>query len=68
MVPTKERNHSGVLLRYKSESDFEQFRDNLIIYPLDLRLLNSIDMFISYLSENFTHIDILVKLLTNISI
>jgi NAD(P)-dependent dehydrogenase (short-subunit alcohol dehydrogenase family) len=49
------------LIRYSQESDFDNFKHNLLIYPLDLRMLNSIDRFIFFVQKNFTYIDILIN-------
>lgn len=49
------------LSRFKMESNYSIFKDNLFIYPLDLRMLNSIDKFVSYMHSNFPHIDILIN-------
>jgi NAD(P)-dependent dehydrogenase (short-subunit alcohol dehydrogenase family) len=48
-------------MKFKQESNYEEFKDNLIFYPLDLRIVSSIENFIKYLYDNFPHIDILIN-------
>lgn len=49
------------IIRFKQESNYDTFKDRLSFYPLDLRLFESIDKFISYLYDNYSHIDILIN-------
>jgi NAD(P)-dependent dehydrogenase (short-subunit alcohol dehydrogenase family) len=49
------------LKRFQEHPDYEKFKDNLRIYPLDLRTFKAIDNFINYLYENYSHIDILIN-------
>ena len=49
------------LLKYQQDPDYEKWKDNLIIYPIDFRIFESTIKFINYIKENFTHIDILIN-------
>ena len=47
--------------RFSHEPDFNVFKARLKIYPLDLRDLNSINMFVSYLNNSLEKLDILIN-------
>jgi NAD(P)-dependent dehydrogenase (short-subunit alcohol dehydrogenase family) len=49
------------LIKYQQDPDYEKWKDNLIIYPIDFRIFESTIKFINYIKENFTHIDILIN-------
>lgn len=49
------------LNRYTKESDFENFKDRLRIYPLDLRFTSSLKSFLQYVHSEYDHIDILIN-------
>jgi NAD(P)-dependent dehydrogenase (short-subunit alcohol dehydrogenase family) len=49
------------LLRFQKHPQYEKFKHNLRIYPLDLRTFKAIDDFINYIYDNFSHIDILIN-------
>ena len=49
------------LFKYQQDPDYEKWKDNLIIYPIDFRIFESTIKFINYIKENFTHIDILIN-------
>jgi len=49
------------LIRFQSHPDYEKWKNNLFIYPIDFRLIESTVKFIQYLEKNFTHIDILIN-------
>lgn len=65
------RNNANVVLttrfpalaleQFKQENDFEQWKDNLMIYGLDLRNLNAINEFISFYKSKFVSVDILIN-------
>ncbi|MBJ2125081.1 SDR family NAD(P)-dependent oxidoreductase [Flavobacterium sp. IB48] len=65
------RNNANVVLttrfpalaleQFMQENDFENWKDNLIIYGLDLRNLNAINEFISFYKSKFESLDILVN-------
>ncbi|GAA3777020.1 SDR family oxidoreductase [Flavobacterium ginsengiterrae] len=65
------RNNANVVLttrfpalaleQFKQENDFEHWKDNLIIYGLDLRNLNAINDFISFYKAKFKSVDILIN-------
>ena len=47
--------------KYSQELDFEQWRDRLQIYPLDLRDLASVEAFTHYLDRAYPQLDIIVN-------
>jgi NAD(P)-dependent dehydrogenase (short-subunit alcohol dehydrogenase family) len=49
------------LLRFKQESNYNEFKDRLIIYPIDFRLFESTEKFIKYLNDTLPHLDILIN-------
>jgi NAD(P)-dependent dehydrogenase (short-subunit alcohol dehydrogenase family) len=49
------------LVKYMQEPDYESFKDNLIIYPIDFRLFESTEKFVQWLNDNFPHLDILIN-------
>lgn len=65
------RNNANVVLttrfpglaleQFKKEDDFEEWKDNLIIYGLDLRNLNAINEFILFYKSKFESLDILIN-------
>lgn len=65
------RNNANVVLttrfpalaleQFMQESDFENWKENLIVYGLDLRNLNAITKFISFYKSKFQSLDILIN-------
>ncbi len=49
------------LLKFKEHPDYEKWEKNLIIYPVDFRLFESVAKFINFVNENFPHLDILIN-------
>lgn len=49
------------LERYSKETDFNTFKENLIIYGFDLRRIDKIDILLYYLYNNFDGLDILIN-------
>jgi len=47
--------------RFSKEADFDQFKHLLVIYPLDLRHLPSVNGFIKYLHSSLSKLDILIN-------
>ena len=47
--------------RFSKEKDFDSFKDNLVIYPLNLRNLSVLDKFIKHLYETIPQLDILIN-------
>ncbi|MBD2124627.1 SDR family NAD(P)-dependent oxidoreductase [Trichocoleus sp. FACHB-262] len=47
--------------RYSQEADFDQWRDRLQIYGLDLRNLPALETFIQHLLHTTSHLDILIN-------
>lgn len=49
------------LEQFSKESDFEQWKERLTVYGLDLRNLDAVYRFVDFCKENFQYIDILVN-------
>ena len=49
------------LLKYQQDPDYEKWKNNLIIYPIDFRIFESTIKFVNYIKDNFSHIDILIN-------
>jgi NAD(P)-dependent dehydrogenase (short-subunit alcohol dehydrogenase family) len=49
------------LIRFQSHPDYQKWKNNLFIYPIDFRIIESTVKFIEYIEKNFTHIDILIN-------
>ena len=60
-VITTSRFPKDTLLRYKEDPDYELWKNNLIIYPIDFRIFQSTVNFVNYIKDNFTHIDFLIN-------
>ncbi len=48
-------------IRYSKEEDFEIWKDRLHIYGLDLRHIPSVEIFCSYVMQNFERLDLLIN-------
>jgi NAD(P)-dependent dehydrogenase (short-subunit alcohol dehydrogenase family) len=48
-------------LRYSKEADFEQWKDRLHVYGLDLRHTPSVEMFCAYVEKRYARLDILIN-------
>lgn len=65
------RNNANVVLttrfpalaleQFRKENDFELWKENLIVYGLDLRNLNAINDFVSFYKSKFQTVDILIN-------
>ena len=49
------------LLKYKKDPNYENWKNNLIIYPIDFRIFESTIKFIDFINQNFPHVDILIN-------
>ena len=49
------------LFKYQQDPDYEKWKNNLVIYPIDFRIFESTIKFVKFINENFPHIDILVN-------
>ncbi len=47
--------------QFSQEPDFQEWRDRLTIYGLDLRNLKAVDTFCQYCFENLAHLDVLIN-------
>ena len=47
--------------RFSKEKDFDSFKHNLVIYPLNLRNLSVLDQFIKHLYATYPKLDILIN-------
>jgi NAD(P)-dependent dehydrogenase (short-subunit alcohol dehydrogenase family) len=48
-------------LRYSKEDDFDQWKDRLHIYGLDLRHTPSVEIFCNHMAETYSRLDILIN-------
>lgn len=48
-------------LRYSKEEDFEEWKDRLQIYGLDLRHTPSVEIFTRFIEQNYNRLDILIN-------
>ena len=60
-VITTTRFPNDALLRFKAEPDYDIWKNNLMIYPIDFRIFQSTVNFVNYIKNNFTHIDFLIN-------
>ncbi|KAJ51924.1 NAD(P)-dependent dehydrogenase (short-subunit alcohol dehydrogenase family) [Clostridium tetanomorphum] len=51
----------NALSTYSKEKDFEKWKENLIIYEIDLKKVGEIEAFIQYIQINFPKLDIIVN-------
>ena len=49
------------ILKYKQNQEYEKWKNNLIIYPIDFRIVESTVKFVNYIKNNFPHIDFLIN-------
>ena len=49
------------LLKYQANEDYNKWKNNLIIYPIDFRIFESTVKFVNFIKKNFPHIDILIN-------
>ena len=49
------------LFKYQQDPQYEQWKNNLVIYPIDFRIFESTIKFVKFINENFPHVDILVN-------
>ena len=60
-VITTTRFPNDALIKFKEDPDYDIWKNNLIIYPIDFRIFQSTVKFVNYLKDNFTHIDFLIN-------
>ena len=60
-VITTSRFPIDTLNKYKEDPDYEIWKNNLIIYPIDFRWFESTVKFVKYIMENFPHLDFLIN-------
>ena len=49
------------LLKFKEDKEYNLWKNNLIIYPIDFRLFQSTIKFVDYITNTFPHLDILIN-------
>jgi NAD(P)-dependent dehydrogenase (short-subunit alcohol dehydrogenase family) len=49
------------LFKYQQDPEYEKWKNNLIIYPIDFRIFESTIKFVKFINKNFPHVDILVN-------
>ena len=60
-VITTSRFPKHTLFTYKEDPDYEIWKNNLIIYPIDFRFIESTVNFVNFIKTKFSHIDILIN-------
>ena len=60
-VLTTSRFPKDTLVKYQQHPDYEKWKNNLIIYPIDFRIFESVIKFVNFVKENFPHLDILIN-------
>ena len=60
-VITTSRFPKDTLFKYKADPDYDLWKDNLIIYPIDFRIIQSTMKFVEYIKKNFAHVDFLIN-------
>ena len=56
-VITTSRFPKDTLFKYKADPEYDLWKDNLIIYPIDFRIIQSTMKFVEYIKKNFAHVD-----------
>ena len=49
------------LFKYQKDPEYEKWKNNLIIYPIDFRIFESTIKFVQFIRDNFPHVDILIN-------
>ena len=49
------------LFKFQKDPDYEKWKNNLVIYPIDFRIFESTIKFIQFINDNFPHVDILIN-------
>ena len=49
------------LLKFKEDENYNEWKNNLIIYPIDFRFIKSTITFVNYVLNTFPHLDILIN-------
>ena len=49
------------LFKYQKDPEYEKWKDNLIIYPIDFRIFESTIKLVKFINDNFPHVDILIN-------
>ena len=49
------------LFKFQKDPDYENWKNNLVIYPIDFRIFESTIKFIQFINDNFPHVDILIN-------
>jgi len=49
------------LFKFQKDPNYEKWKNNLVIYPIDFRIFESTIKFIQFINDNFPHVDILIN-------
>ncbi|KAL9648981.1 hypothetical protein ABK040_008360 [Willaertia magna] len=52
---------TSALQKYQNETDYNNWKDKLYLYPLNMKDGNSVLQFTNYIKTNFKHVDILIN-------
>ena len=49
------------LFKYQQDPEYENWKNNLVIYPIDFRIFESTIKFVKFITDNFPHVDFLIN-------
>ena len=49
------------LFKFQKDPDYEKWKNNLVVYPIDFRIFESTIKFVKFINDNFPHVDILIN-------
>ena len=49
------------LFKFQKDPDYEKWKNNLVVYPIDFRIFESTIKFVQFINDNFPHVDILIN-------
>eukprot|EP01127_Copromyxa_protea_P009115 TRINITY_DN2123_c0_g1_i1.p1 TRINITY_DN2123_c0_g1~~TRINITY_DN2123_c0_g1_i1.p1 ORF type:complete len:379 (-),score=82.68 TRINITY_DN2123_c0_g1_i1:30-1166(-) len=52
---------NDAVIRYAKEPDFEEWKDNLHFYALDLRLLGEVEAFVEHIQKTYSRLDMIIN-------
>ena len=60
-VITTSRFPKDALFKFKEDPEYDLWKNNLIIYPIDFRIIQSTMNFVKYIQKNYSHVDFLIN-------
>ena len=49
------------LFKFQKDPEYEKWKNNLIVYPIDFRIFESTIKFVQFINDNFPHVDIIIN-------